>query len=171
VLLDVVQETMALYFQKPSNPQVSYQRLAKKHPLPPTLRRPAGVFVTLSQNGKPRACWGSLYAEQRDVVQSTIYTTIGALSKEYRYAPIRSSELKALKPQVTLVRKIEPLRSISSLNPLQDGLMVRSGAKSAIILPGEARDAYYQMIQGKVKAGIQPGEPFQMYRIKADVYK
>ncbi|MBY0405881.1 MAG: AMMECR1 domain-containing protein, partial [Cyanobacteria bacterium] len=133
---------------------------------PPSFRKPAGVFVTLSKNGKPRACWGSLFPEQRDVVQSTIITTIGALTKEYRYAPIKQSEIKDLKPQVTLIRGIEPIQTISSINPLRDGLMVRSGAKSGIILPGEVKDAFYQMVQCKLKAGISPGEPFQMYRIK-----
>jgi hypothetical protein len=51
------------------------------------------------------------------------------------------------------------------------GLMVRAGGKAAVILPGEASDAYYQMVLCKLKAGIRPKQPCQMYRIKADVFK
>jgi len=139
-------------------------------PVASAFKRSAGVFVTLSRAGKSRACWGSVFPEHQDLVKATIYATLGALTKEYRYSPVRSNEWKLLKPQVTVVQAVEPIAGLWAQNPLLDGLMVRSGGKAAVILPGEARDAHYQLRQCKLKAGIRPGEPCQLYSIKAEVY-
>jgi AMMECR1 domain-containing protein len=100
-----------------------------------------------------------------------VYATLGALTKEYRYKPIGRTEWQTLKPQVTVVRALEPISGIRDQNPIQDGLMVRAGNRSGVILPGEARDAFYQLVQCKLKAGVRPGESYQLYRIVADVYQ
>lgn len=170
-LPQVVRQTMALYFaaQKPSPD--AYKALAQSVPLTSAYRKPAGVFVTLSRTGKPRACWGSVYPKQPDLVHATIEATLGALTKEYRYPPIQPHEWRHLNPQVTVIRRIQPAHGVSSINPLRDGLMVRAGGKSGVILPGEAKDAHYQLVQAKLKAGIQPKEPYQLYRMVADVYR
>lgn len=139
-------------------------------PVASAFKRSAGVFVTLSRAGKSRACWGSVFPEHQDLVKATIYATLGALTKEYRYSPVRSNEWKLLKPQVTVVQAVEPIAGLWAQNPLRDGLMVRSRGKAAVILPGEARDAHYQLRQCQLKAGIRPGEPCQLYSIKAEVY-
>lgn len=130
---------------------------------------PQGVFVTLSRSGKSRACWGTLTPEHKDLLSQTVFSTVGALTKDYRYPPVRIDELKDLKVQVTVIKSVEPIRGISAQNPLRDGLLVRAGGKSGLLLPGEASDAYYQLVQCKLKAGIKPGEPCQLYRIIADV--
>lgn len=170
-LSQVVRQTMALYFASPKTTAHAYEALAQSIPLTAVYRKPAGVFVTLSRQGRPRACWGSIYPKQADLVHATIAATLGALTKEYRYPPIQPHEWQHLKPQVTVIRRIQPMNGFSGINPLRDGLMVRSGGKSGVILPGEARDAHYQLVQAKLKAGIQPKEPYQLYRMVADVYQ
>lgn len=139
--------------------------------LHPSYRQSKGLFVTLSKNGKTRACWGQISGTENNLVAATIFTTEGALTKEYRFAPIKKSELAELKTQVTVIDRIEPVDPHVSLHPLLDGLMVRSGGKAAVLLPGEASDGHYQVMQCKVKAGITPSEPCQMYRIKAHVFR
>lgn len=161
---------MAAYFS-PGSQQLSYKALAKSVNHDLTLQQPAGVFVTLSRQGKPRACWGSVFPQHRNIGEATIQATLGALSQEYRYPPIRKGEVKWLKPQVTVIRRLEPVRSVAGINPLKDGLMVRAGSKSGVILPGEAKDATYQLVLAKLKAGIKPNQSYQLYRIKADVYQ
>src|SRR5262249_13537090 len=103
--------------------------------------------------------------------KQTVFSTLNALTKEYRYPPIKKSEWKKLKPQVTVVKGVEPITSIAYQNPLRDGLLVRSGGKAGVYLPGEAADAYYQLVQCKLKAGIKPGEPYQLYRLRTDIYE
>jgi AMMECR1 domain-containing protein len=133
-------------------------------------RKPAGVFVTISKNGKTRACWGTVYAQQADIVRETVFSTLGALSKEYRFRPIRKSELPDLKIQVSIIRDITAINGFASVNPLKDGIMVRSGGRSGVILPGEATDAYYEFVLARLKAGIKPGEPCQIYKLRTDIY-
>jgi uncharacterized protein len=165
----LVRETMALYFKSPQN--ADYKPLADKYAAYNQTIHPVGIFVTLSIHGKPRACWGSFMPDDKGPINGIIHATLGALTKEYRYPPVRADEWSSLKCQVTLIRTIEPLQTLADLNPLRDGIMVRSGGKSGILLPGEARDATYELVQAKLKAGIGPHEPLQMYRLVADVYK
>lgn len=172
-LTEVVRRTMAVYFGEAAEKTDKKPYAALLSQLQPVAkdRQPVGVFVTLSKNGQSRACWGSVFPQHKSVVESTMYATLGALTKEYRYRPISRSEWQSLRPQVTVVREIEAIDGIRNLNPLRDGLMVRAGNRSGVILPGEARDATYQLVQAKLKAGIQPGQKFQMYRIIAHVYQ
>lgn len=165
-LPEIVRLTMAAHFEA-GHAGDSLKAL----PVPTPYRKRAGVFVTLSRQGKPRACWGSLYPQQANLVEATVAATRGALSREYRYPPITRSEWQTLKPQVTVIKAIEPIDRLAGQNPLQDGLMVRSGTRSGIILPGEASDATYQLVQARLKAGIAPHDKYQLYRIIADVYR
>lgn len=169
----LVRQTMAFYFENASNAHypLSYQKFLKQ--LPPVAApytQPVGVFVTLSQNGQSRACWGSAFPRYKNVTEATVAATLGALTKEYRYKPIRPDEWRCLKPQVTVIRALEPIHGLQGQNPLYDGLLVRQNGRSGVILPGEARDAVYQLTLCKLKAGIQPGQKFQLYRMIADVY-
>jgi len=164
----IAQATLLNHFE--AHPK-SIATLVKSFTVPKIYKQSKGLFVTLSKNGKTRACWGSIDAQEGNLVAATIITCEEALSKEYRYPPIKKSELAALKCQVTVVEKIEPVGSHDTLNPLIDGLMVRSGGKGAVLLPGEAKDPHYQVMQCKLKAGINPQEPCQIYRMRAHVFR
>lgn len=134
-------------------------------------KKNAGLFITLIKNGGTRACWGSVNSSQRNLVLATVYTTEDALAKDYRYSKIKKSEINQLIPQVTVVKKIIPINSIVTMQPLKQGLMVRAGGKGAVLLPGEASDPHYQLVKTKLKAGIPMSQPCQLYRIEADVYR
>lgn len=170
----LVQETMAAHFLPPPNRQKKLQALETKARAlvqTQTTSSAKGVFVTLSHQGKPRACWGSLSGVTSNPSLSIIESTLGALTKEYRYPPIHASEISKLKKQVTVIKAIVPVNAYRQINPFRDGVMVQQGGKSGIILPGEATDAYHQVVMAKLKAGIQPKESFQLYRMQADVYR
>lgn len=169
-LNELVFRTMQAYFDKTTDNGMTLKQLLNSKPST-QYKKNAGVFVTLSSKHAPRACWGSVYPTYDNLAQSTIFATIGALTKDYRYKPIREAEWRSLKTQVTVIRAIAPITSIRAQNPLRDGLMLRSGNKTAILLPGEAKDAYYQLIRCQLKAGLHKGEPYQLYRLKADIYE
>lgn len=169
-LTQVVEQTIAWHFERGDKKFKSLDDFANSIPVSPQYRTSNGLFVTLSKNGKTRGCWGTVDPIQTDLVKATVYATENALTKEYRFSRIRRGEYKLLKPQVTVIRGMQPLPSGSRQNPLKYGLLVRSGGKGAVMLPGEARDGHYQIVQCKLKAGIQPSEPYQMYRIVADVH-
>ena len=148
---------------------VPYRNMQKACPGPSIYQSPKAIFVTLSYHGQ--RVRGDLFilSQNLDLVKATVFTTENALTKEYRYPRIRASEWRMLKPQVTVIKGLEPIAAMSEQNPVRYGLLVRSGGKGAVFLPGEARDAHYQLVQCKLKAGIPVNQPCQLYRINADV--
>jgi AMMECR1 domain-containing protein len=168
-LAAVAREELAVHFHESQYKSLS--ELAQAMPVSDDYKKPQGLFVTLSKNGKTRACWGSVNAQYDDLIKATVFTTENALTKEYRFPRIRSEEWKSLKPQVTVIRDVEPIENMSQTNPLRYGLLVRCGGRGAVLLPGEAADAHYQLVQCKLKAGIPVNQPCQLYRLRADVFK
>lgn len=162
-LAELVHKTLWVHFNQPP---ARYQSWAKQFSVPKSYQRQAGIFVTISKQGKTRACWGHLNPTQPDLIKETVFTTLDALGKEYRYSPIKKSELPELKAQVAIVEGIVPIRSYRELNPYRDGLLLRSGSRSAVILPREATDAYYQWVMARTKAGIRQQDAQQLYRLK-----
>lgn len=160
----IAQQTLATYLKDPThfNADVWSSQFA----VPKPYQQAKGVFVTFSKAGKTRACWGTLRPQQPNQVKETIFSTLSAINKDYRFPPIRVSELKSLHTQVTVIDKIQAVDSIAQVNPLRDGIVVRSQGKSGVILAGEATDATYQLTLAKLKAGIQPNEAFTLYRMK-----
>jgi len=169
-LPEIAQKTLALHFGHSDKQYASLKEFADSLPVPAKYQKSAGMFVTLSRKGKTRACWGSVNPQYPDLVKGTVYATEAALTKEYRYHKVRASEWNTLKPQVTIIKSIQPIASLEGQNPLAYGLLVRAGGRGAILLPGEASDATYQLIQCKVKAGLDPNKPCQMYRVVANVF-
>ncbi len=170
-LPEIVRQTLSAHFGESAIHYQSIDEFADSFNVPATMKKSAGLFVTLSIHGKTRACWGTVSPHCSDLVRSTIYTTEEALTKEYRYPKIKANEWKLLKPQVTVVQSLKAISSFHDLNPLTDGLMVSKGGRAAVVLPGEAIDAHHEMVICKLKAGIPASTPCQLYRIKADVYK
>jgi AMMECR1 domain-containing protein len=170
-LPQVVRLVEAVHFGEQSTGNQTLSEFVSSLPVSKRFRKPAGVFVTLSIHGKTRACWGSIAGEESSILDATASATIGALTREYRFPPVASNEWKRLKAQVTVIRAVEPIASFRELNPWHDGLLVRSGGKAGVLLPGEAADAYYEVVQCKLKAGIRPNESCQLYRLRSEIYE
>jgi AMMECR1 domain-containing protein len=168
-LPELARETIAVHYK--ASTYTSLQQLARSTPVCTDYKRSYGLFVTLTRNGRTRACWGSVNPTGQDLVRTTIFTTEEALTKEYRFPRIRKSEWNQLKPQVTVIRAVEPIADLSEQNALRYGLLVRWQGRGAVLLPGEASDAHYQLIKCKLKADIPIKQPCQLYRITADVLK
>jgi len=167
-LTEIVRLTMERYFSKTEQmPTANWLDSLK---VSPEYRHRNGVFVTLSKNGKTRACWGSVYPREANLVRETALAALGALNKEYRFKPLARNEIKELRIQVTEVQGLEAVKSTRAINPYADGIFVRAGGKGGVILPGEAVDAYYELVLAKLKAGIKPDEACQIYRIRAKIY-
>lgn len=136
-----------------------------------SVKKPIGVFVTiLDTSNQSKGCWGKLYP-QTDVKQSIINAAVDAATKDYRKRPLSKSDMKEVKFQVSVVTQIVPVDSTRVINPYKDGLLVRSGSKTGIILAGEATDSYYQMVMAKLKANIQPKEKCELFKLITKTYK
>lgn len=135
------------------------------------LTRPAGVFVTLVEDGKVRGCMGALEPVEATAAADIVRAAVLAASEDHRYSPIRPSELPRLEPVISIVGPRKRVQSISQLDPLHLGLFVERDGRGGVLLPGEALSAGYQLAGCKAKAGIAPNAQAAMYTFPTVVFQ
>lgn len=137
-------------------------------PVHPRLKRPGAVFVTVTEHGKTRGCWGSLDPQCRTLAEEIAQHTRKALSLDYRFPPVNPLELGFLSFYVSLVGPLEPVER--GLNPLREGLFVTDGSRGALLLPGEAKTARWAEAECRRKAGLGPDAPARLFRFRTEVF-
>ncbi|MCS6830062.1 MAG: AMMECR1 domain-containing protein [Armatimonadota bacterium] len=132
--------------------------------VPPQLTsRRAGVFLTLVKEGKLRACWGTLEPQQRHLVEEIVTVAKGVCVRDTRFPPLRADEVRKLRIILTLVvSQPEPI-SPEHIRPREHGVLIRSGSRSAVVLPHEGRTVRRMLTIARQKAGIRNAEPVEVY--------
>lgn len=136
---------------------------APTHPLPPEFARKAGVFVTISRHGRRRGCWGRFEPATGCLRDEIIGAAVAAATSDPRCRPIRLGELKDLEFTVSIVGPLRRTKDTQPYSPGAFGLLLRSGEKTGVILPGEARTSRWRLAEAKRQAGVSPGEPYELY--------
>ena len=103
--------------------------------------RLAGAFVTIRVAGALRGCLGRLAADRRlgTVVRDM---TVAAARDDPRFPPITAEELPALTLEISVLRQpaafapVDPVRLVIG----RDGLIVRRGRRTALLLPQVAAE-------------------------------
>ena len=137
------------------------------------LARKAGVFVTIEKQKQLRGCIGTYLPTKKNIAQEIIYNAIAAAVEDYRFEPIQKQELPFLSYAVYILNKPELVEDIKKLDPKKYGIMVKSGAKSGLLLPDlEEIDTTEQQISiACEKGGINPDkEQIIIYRFTVDKY-
>lgn len=134
------------------------------------LKVPGGAFVTITIDGKTRGCWGTVHPQRPNLAQEIAVAAVKALRVDYRHRPIARHEWPELEFYVSLVGPLAPVRDAASIRPKVDGLFVTSGSRGAVLLPGEAKTARWQLAECRRKAGLKPHEPAMMFRFPTVVY-
>ena len=141
--------------------------------LPAEMSGQAGVFVSLKKNGQLRGCIGTFMATQPTVAQEIIRNAVSAATEDPRFPPVSIAELSALDVSVDVLGQPEKVSSTSELDPVQYGVIVKSGRKTGLLLPDlEGVDTVeYQVSIARQKAGIRPDETVELYRFNVTRYK
>jgi AMMECR1 domain-containing protein len=147
---------------------VSARPYTPKH-VPEALRRPAGVFVTLSRRGVTRGCWGTVTPRGLDAAHEVATNAVKALSLDYRQRPIQPSELPELVAHVSLIGELRPVSGPEEIQPRRFGLLVSGAGKGGVLLPGEAATARWAIETCRRKAGLRPKERASMYQFETVV--
>lgn len=139
-----------------------------------------GAFVTLTEGGELRGCLGHVAADRAlgEVVREM---TVAAAREDPRFAPVIPDELPALALEISVLSKPVPLAC--PVDPAavivgRDGLMVRRGRQSGLLLPQVATgydwDAEAFLAATCRKAGLPPEawrEPgTDVFTFQADVF-
>jgi AmmeMemoRadiSam system protein A len=132
----------------------------------------AGAFVSIKKHGDLRGCIGTIEPTQANICIEVVRNAIAAASRDPRFAPITEKELLHLTYSVDVLTAPELVDSADCLDCKRYGIIVQSGMRRGLLLPDlEGVDSVEQQIEiAKMKAGIFPEEPCQLYRFEVNRY-
>ena len=108
--------------------------------IPPALRAPGAVFVTLNLHGKLRGCVGSFEA-RRSILEDVAQNAYSAAFKDLRFPPLSHAEIPDLVLHISLLTPLTPLEVenredlLKELRPGVDGLLLEDPPHRATFLP------------------------------------
>lgn len=137
----------------------------------PTQKEPAkGVFVTIERDGTILGCRGTLKPRTRTLDEEIIAAATGASRFDPRYGPIRKEKLGKFLVTVTIVERLESCSNVDGLRP-SEGLVLRSGSKTGVVLPWEGKDPKTRLSWAYKKAGVAPGTAVTLMKMVAERYR
>jgi len=144
------------------------QLIEPPQPIPAELQAPSAVFVTLRKDGDVRGCVGSVRPTAATAAHELIRYAVASAVRDPRFDPVRLDEVGALVIRVQLLDPAEPVADISGLDPQTYGIIVRSGDRQALLLPGidGIETAQQQVRAACEKAGIDRFAPIELQRFK-----
>lgn len=148
------------------------QRAAAGKPMPKVsvgtfatgVQRPGASFITLTKGGRLRGCLGSLQA-YRPLVLDVAERGYASATKDPRFDPVRSNELKGMHMEVAVLSASQRMSFDSETGLLEqlrsgiDGLIIEDVGKRATFLPkvwDEISEPRMFLHRLKQKAGLAP---------------
>ena len=146
------------------------ERLTVPEGLPPLLYEHAGVFVSSQMDGAPRCCMGTLRPRGSSLAGDIIHAATLAAAHDLRFPPIKPEELPRLQVIVSILDPPQAVRDPYALDPLEDGLAVRSALRTGVVLPAETRVLERFVSWALIRAGAGTDEQVEYFRLKAARY-
>jgi len=144
-------------------------RLPRDLPTELTARR-AGAFITLVRDGQLRACWGTLEPQHRHLADEIVLAAQGVCTRDVRFPPLRPDEVRYLKIILSIVDSPPEPADPTRIRPREHGVLVRSGERSAVVLPHEGRTVRRMLAVARQKAGIREAEPVEVYVFRVQTF-
>ncbi|MFH1640169.1 MAG: AmmeMemoRadiSam system protein B [Chloroflexota bacterium] len=140
--------------------------------LSPEMKTKAGVFVSIHKKGTLRGCIGTFEPTCEHVGREIIQNAISSATRDPRFMPITTGELKDLDYSVDILTTPEPVASQDQLDPKRYGVIVECGWRRGLLLPDlEGVDTVDEQISiCCAKGGIASGEKINLYRFEVKRY-
>jgi AmmeMemoRadiSam system protein B/AmmeMemoRadiSam system protein A len=145
--------------------------------LPARLKENYGIFVTIKKHGELRGCIGHIIADQ-PLYKSCQEMARAAALNDPRFPAVKVRELPDLAIEISVLTPMERLTDPSSIVIGRDGLIIRKGYQSGLLLPQVAAEygwtAEEFLAQTCRKAGL-PQDAYQdqdaeIYKFSAEVF-
>lgn len=143
------------------------ERLAVPDHLPPLLYEHDGVFVSAQVHGAPRCCMGVLRPRGPSLAADIISAAVAAAAHDRRFPPLQPGELSDLQVIVSILDPPAAITDPFALDPLTDGLAVRSSRRTGVVLPGETGAMGRFVSWALIRAAAREGERVEYFRLKA----
>ncbi|NLP38066.1 MAG: AmmeMemoRadiSam system protein A, partial [Firmicutes bacterium] len=133
----------------------------------------AGAFVTLYKSGHLRGCIGTIEPVQESLAAEIIENAISAGMYDPRFPPVAPDELADLTYSVDVLSPAEEVSDLDLLDPRRYGVIVESNGRRGLLLPDlEGINTVEQQIMVALqKAGIEPGEPYRLFRFQVERFQ
>lgn len=137
----------------------------------PALPERAGAFVSLHRERDLRGCIGTIEPTQPTLAAEVVHNAIDAATRDPRFPTLTEIELDDLDISVDVLHPAEPC-AFEDLDPKRYGVIVSNGYRRGLLLPDlEGVDTAEQQVAIALrKAGIMPGERYELRRFKVDRY-
>ena len=170
--------------QKMRNSEDEYQELARRSlehiiatgeimTVPNSLRNEliseqAGVFVSISKNGRLRGCVGTTAPTTKNVASEIIQNAVSAGLSDNRFDPVSANELPYLMYKVDVLSAPEKISGSDQLDVKRYGVIVSNGNKRGLLLPNlDGIDSIEAQIAiARNKAGISTDAPIELERFE-----
>ncbi|MCX8084969.1 MAG: AmmeMemoRadiSam system protein A [Calditerrivibrio sp.] len=179
LLLTIARNTIRDYFHHSNNTREYLKNLSNhiKNEIYNELSMKCGAFVTLHKHGDLRGCIGTFRMDMKlyDVVSDM---AIQSAFHDPRFSPLKESELNDIEIEISVLTPMERLHSVEDIEVGLDGLYVKKGFNSGVLLPQVATehgwDKYQFLSYTCLKAGlpndIWKKEHIELYRFRAIVF-
>ena len=136
--------------------------------LSPEMERPAAVFVSIKKHGDLRGCIGTIQPTESNAGLEIVRNAIAACSEDPRFRPVTEKELADLTYSVDMLTPPESVDCVDDLDCERFGVIVQNGRRRGLLLPHlEGVDSVDEQVRiCRMKAGILPDEPVQLYRFE-----
>ncbi len=103
------------------------------------MKEKRGVFVTIKKSGHLRGCIG--YIEGiKPIFEAVIDNTRSASTRDYRFPPMRASEIDKVKLEISVMTPLKRIHSTNEVKVGRDGLVIEHRGKRGVLLPQVATE-------------------------------
>ncbi|MBI3268394.1 MAG: AmmeMemoRadiSam system protein A [Planctomycetes bacterium] len=138
--------------------------------LSPALQAARGAFVTLKAGEDLRGCLG-LVQPVRPLWEAVRDMAAAAAREDPRFDPITPAELPALRLEISALTPMEPVAEPSTIRPGIDGLYIRRGGASGLLLPQVATEQGWDTATFLRHVCRKAGLPDDAWRQGAELFR
>lgn len=147
------------------------KKLPEFKDLPERLKQPYGVFVTINKHGNLRGCIGHIYADKPLYLACQEMARAAAL-EDPRFNPVSEKELPELEIEISVLTPFERVKDIKEIVIGRDGLIVRRGYYSGLLLPQVATEYGWDVVEFLEHTCEKAGLPKDVYKLKdTEIYR
>lgn len=132
------------------------------------LKMRAGAFVSIKKKKQLRGCIGTMMPKEENLAKEIIENAVKAACRDPRFDPVSQDEFQDLTFSVDILSPLEKVEDLSTLNPKQYGLMVKSHSKQGVLLPDldEVETVADQIRICRAKGKIRDDDPQEYFRFQ-----
>lgn len=136
---------------------------------PDGLRKVRGVFVTLRKHGHLRGCIGSIVGVE-PLYRGIVRNTVNAASKDHRFTPVASKELKDISVEVSVLSPLRRVASHEDIIPGWHGVVLKKGPYQSVYLPQVAIETGWGVEQMLTRLSKKAGLAGDAWRSGAEFH-